>query len=71
MNLNSLAPIQLWSYTVSPTVDEPEFLSSNTTMVLYCTLRTLSRLFDNIKTVSDRGFEMKVLKKIPGSERRK
>jgi len=40
-------------------------------MVLYCTLRTLSRLFDNIKTVSDRGFEMKVLKKIPGSERRK
>ena len=57
--------------SVSFTADEPEFLSSNTAMALYCTLHTLSSLFDNINIVLDRGFKINVLKKISGSKRRK
>ena len=57
--------------SVSFTADEPEFLSSKTAMTLYCTLRTLSRSFDNINMVSDRGFKIKELTKISGSKRRK
>jgi len=37
---------------------ESQFLGSNTAMVLYCTLRTLSRLFDNINMVQTEGSKL-------------